>query len=251
MSMLSLQADELRTLATSLGVTGVCTGDLSKTITMLREAADTIESLRDRLQTSDGQSCYATQANYEHCKYSTDRGWRDTSRYSELFGTPERAVRTLFRFTPACRDCALRDECEVMDDCLLSDYDALLVCVALAPQRRGFELAFKLVYLPLKLCHVILSGSVTGFEQPFLGPVAWLLSHRRGYGLLWREHGFASRREFPVVVLHETPIADERDPFKSASPFDAVFGQSFAQQLGRSAFAHNLNSFSYGQLGEW
>ena len=48
------------------------------------------------------------------------------SNYERLFGTPERATRTLFRFTPTCRDCALRDECEGMDDCLLSDYDALL-----------------------------------------------------------------------------------------------------------------------------
>ena len=48
------------------------------------------------------------------------------TRYEKLFGTPERATRTLFRFTPTCRDCALRDECEGMDDCLLSDYDALL-----------------------------------------------------------------------------------------------------------------------------
>ena len=90
MSMLGEQIKELRESARQFE--GYQNGEISRT---LREAADTIESLRDRLQTSDGQSCYATQANYEHCKYSTDRGWRDTSRYAELFGTPERAARTI------------------------------------------------------------------------------------------------------------------------------------------------------------
>lgn len=129
MSMLSAQIKELREMAVSLGVNGVCTGDLSKLYVMLREAADTIESMRDRLQADSEQTCHATQANYEHCKYSTDRGWRDTSMYAELFGTPERAARTLsimqrceLGIIENCDDCDLHDACRVRD----GDYDALL-----------------------------------------------------------------------------------------------------------------------------
>lgn len=53
MSMLSLQVDGLREMAVKLGVNGVCTGDLSELCVMLREAADTIESMRDRLQAAE------------------------------------------------------------------------------------------------------------------------------------------------------------------------------------------------------
>ena len=51
------------------------------------------------------------------------------TRYSELFGTPERAARTLMGFGPlSCFRCALYDLCsEVLgEDCLLCDYDKLL-----------------------------------------------------------------------------------------------------------------------------
>ena len=68
MSMLSAQIKELRETAVSLGVNGVCTGDLSKLYVMLREAADTIESLSDKLQGVMG------------------------TRYCELFGTPEKVA---------------------------------------------------------------------------------------------------------------------------------------------------------------
>lgn len=94
----------------------------------MRKAADTIEGLRNRLQTSDGQSCYATQANYEHCKYSTDRGWRDVSRFAELFGTPERAARVIVTLNNCrvtdCIDCWARGACRYYG--CGDDYDALL-----------------------------------------------------------------------------------------------------------------------------
>lgn len=54
------------------------------------------------------------------------------NNYEKLFGTPERAARTLYYDkTPICAGCALLDECEKMPDeeqdtCLLGDYDALL-----------------------------------------------------------------------------------------------------------------------------
>lgn len=54
------------------------------------------------------------------------------SRWHELFGTPEKAARTLYYDKqPICAGCALLDECNKMPDeeqdtCLLMDYDALL-----------------------------------------------------------------------------------------------------------------------------
>lgn len=110
MSMLRSQADELRERADLLdGLAG-----MDNLVRMLREAADTIESLRDRLQEDGEQTCRATQANYEHCKYSTDRGWRDTSKYAELFGTPERAAKTVSAMCShgiwSCEGCPLFDE---------------------------------------------------------------------------------------------------------------------------------------------
>lgn len=61
------------------------------------------------------QPCYATQANYEHCKYSTNRGWCDDSNYDKLFGTPERAARTLVDISERANL-----------DGIGGDYDALL-----------------------------------------------------------------------------------------------------------------------------
>lgn len=51
------------------------------------------------------------------------------SRFDVLFGTPERAARTLAMFSPlACSYCALYSTCgdDQDKDCLLCDYDALL-----------------------------------------------------------------------------------------------------------------------------
>ena len=59
MSMLSMQADELRKMADKLGVNGVCTGDLSKLYVMLREAAETIEGLSDELNATLGDDATA------------------------------------------------------------------------------------------------------------------------------------------------------------------------------------------------
>ncbi|MBQ9000497.1 MAG: hypothetical protein IJ087_01435 [Eggerthellaceae bacterium] len=157
MSVLSVEckrlrdrADELRMLASGMDAPYIVPSTkLTMALAMqsaafeMREAADTIESLRDRLQESERhyrinlevmgemchpeivelmQECHATQANYEHCKYSTDRGWCDTSKYAELFGTPERAARTL---ADNCDDHNLCNGCPA--DCERHDcYDALL-----------------------------------------------------------------------------------------------------------------------------
>ena len=95
-----------------------------------REAADTIESLRDRLQESYGQ--VPEQGERE------DEGERESySRWHQLFGTPERAARmwidccNIIRYAdcPICHD-EIGKTCEIPGDCVWVDeehgYDALL-----------------------------------------------------------------------------------------------------------------------------
>ena len=52
------------------------------------------------------------------------------SNYEKLFGTPERAARTLHSGgTLVCRECLIREECAETPedgDCMIMDYDALL-----------------------------------------------------------------------------------------------------------------------------
>lgn len=51
----------------------------------------------------------------------------DKSRWFELFGTPERAARTLLESTSECRCCVIRDECGYdLDACVMYDHDKLL-----------------------------------------------------------------------------------------------------------------------------
>ena len=98
-----------------------------------------------RLHGSYGEPWYA---RCDHCEvssyyYKTEaqaiEAWSDRpertcerSRYAELFGTPERAARTLYYDKePTCAGCALMGECEKTPDeehdtCFLIDYDALL-----------------------------------------------------------------------------------------------------------------------------
>ena len=146
MSMLSLQADSLRKYAErlrQLANGAVNQGfparqDLYESAAEMREAADTIEGLRDRLQELQGVGV--------------------ESRYAELFGTPERAARTLKKliedgpflikedrdsFKPAkvcdlldelcggcgkCPSCVNAHETEysIKFECNGGDYDALL-----------------------------------------------------------------------------------------------------------------------------
>ena len=49
------------------------------------------------------------------------------TRWHDLFGTPERAARTLYVSTFECRCCVIRDECGYnLDKCVMNDRDALL-----------------------------------------------------------------------------------------------------------------------------
>ena len=120
MSVLSSQVDALREAAdeaSSLDYTELVNiGWMRNTLApMLREAADTIISMRDRLQELQGVG---------------------ESSYTRLFGTPERAARTLAnvcQFTHGGELCD-RCRCYLFDDCdgmlrLRSEqsiYDALL-----------------------------------------------------------------------------------------------------------------------------
>lgn len=93
MSMLSSQVDRLRLTADVISERGVSGGDLAIIEIRLREAADTITSLSEKLQGVMG------------------------TRYNELFGTPERAARTLHELCGGC--CGLPEQ-------VRGDYDALL-----------------------------------------------------------------------------------------------------------------------------
>ena len=175
MSVLSSQADELREAARQFD--GYQNGEISR---MLREAADTIESLRDRLQESCGQvpeqAKRGNSGEHESCGEACgdDRfeligkakaklleatniesrpeevamldsilfrcwqmGWLDKlrdddSRYSELFGTPERAAKTAWRLlmchiTTRCGECPMREGCNISTDADCDDGVAALL----------------------------------------------------------------------------------------------------------------------------
>ena len=120
MSMLDSQIKELREVAFSIqGSLGRCryrrkdVDEMQKISGMLFEAADTIENLRDRLQP------VPTELDYIE----------DKSQWHELFGTPERAARTIIKTcdeTTECEACPIfhADINALKTNC--SDYDALL-----------------------------------------------------------------------------------------------------------------------------
>lgn len=85
----------------------------------------------------DGSICYMVGAFYaepgaDFSKVCDRYRRRVVTNYETLFGTPEKAARTLYYDkTPICAGCALLDECdktpdEEHDTCFLLDYDALL-----------------------------------------------------------------------------------------------------------------------------
>ena len=121
MSMLTTQADELRKTAAAMEELGREIGKpygmsrgLIRTAQMMREAADTIESLRDRLHESYGQVPEQGER--------AETGERESySRWHQLFGTPERAMRTLELLHVEWSDwCAVFSECR---DCMFGRVD--------------------------------------------------------------------------------------------------------------------------------
>ena len=115
MSMLSKQVGELRMLAGD-GSMEFVAGPIRATV--LREAADTIERLRKQVA---------------ECQIAELKADYDTSRYSELFGTPERAAQTLIAVHGECEtskscypDCPFGAAPTCPRDCWSDDYDALL-----------------------------------------------------------------------------------------------------------------------------
>jgi hypothetical protein len=118
MSMLGMQADELRkTAGMAANLNDFERVSVpwmrNKLAPMLREAADTIISLRDRLQAVQGVG--------------------DETNYDKLFGTPERAARTMIAVHGECEtskscypDCPFGAAPTCPRDCWSDDYDALL-----------------------------------------------------------------------------------------------------------------------------
>ena len=111
MSMVSSQADELRTLANELDERE---RHMDAYVQAMREAADTIDALRKQIA---------------KCQIAELKADYDTSRYFELFGTPERAARTLQEFDPStrCLDCLFGNICGDEVGCIYElNNDALL-----------------------------------------------------------------------------------------------------------------------------
>lgn len=103
--------------------------DYTEISRMLRKAADELEQVIAATLGSE-QPCFATKTGYKRCKYSTNRGWCDDSRYTELFGTPEKVADMLSRAPVACSVCLLEDECIKMppdDACCLVDNKSTLL----------------------------------------------------------------------------------------------------------------------------
>jgi hypothetical protein len=120
MSISEWRCRELRRLADKLGNKEKISVPFVRVlvIPIMREAADTIECLRDRLQSVPAElDCI-----------------EDKSRWYELFGTPERAARTImgkqltYDLLTQCDDCPYQtDECyEPSGKCAMDEYNTLL-----------------------------------------------------------------------------------------------------------------------------
>ena len=135
MSMLSLQVNELRIMADKLRRVNPRNGagyvEAVETLYMsmgaMREAADTIENLQGEANHWKVEQVHA-YSNWEdaHSRVKELEADNDT-RWHQLFGTPERAARTLL---DACDNCG-QDECSGCQVYELTsggdlDYDALL-----------------------------------------------------------------------------------------------------------------------------
>lgn len=118
MSVLSLQADKLRKYAERLHQLAVNQGfparqDMYESAAEMCEAADTIESLRDRLQESYGQVPELGERGNDGERESCGSRWR------ELFGTPERAALTLGDYCfnmVSCTECGIGCEGKRFED---------------------------------------------------------------------------------------------------------------------------------------
>ena len=112
MSISDWRCRELRRIADKLGNEEEVSVPFVRmlVIPIMREAADTIESLRDRLQPIPAElDCI-----------------EDKSRWFQLFGTPERAARTLEDGKTLCGWCDTQRCAKRGGECSLFDYDALL-----------------------------------------------------------------------------------------------------------------------------
>lgn len=125
MSMLSIQVSKLRECANNMRRIVANNHHLEKreadwlfsADTELRDAADTIESLRDRLQN------LAFERGMNDALEALRRGECEDTRWYELFGTPERAARTVACIGACqrdgdCHDCLMRGcpSCPVFEE---------------------------------------------------------------------------------------------------------------------------------------
>jgi len=121
MSMLGKQIKELRWLADHLDETE---RGMDEYVRAMREAADTIDNLLGLIGYG-GELYVRDRTVLAELDYVEDK-----SRWHELFGTPERAARTLHHGgTLVCRECLIREECAKTpedNDCVVMRYDALL-----------------------------------------------------------------------------------------------------------------------------
>ena len=123
MSELGEQIKELREKADMLdGLEG-----MDNLVRMLREAADTIESLRDSLnEVADRWADAQVNAEVYARENMLLKAYEGT-RWHELFGTPERAARTLFEIKcgeKSCKGCPIAEPCAECD-VMLDDGEAL------------------------------------------------------------------------------------------------------------------------------
>lgn len=118
MSMLSSQCDGLREVAGRLE--GYQNGEISR---MLREAADTITSLWNSLTASEAA---LNKAAGNWAKADSQIRENQSMRWHELFGTPERAARTLEKGKTLCAWCDKQTCSTNGGECRIFDYDALL-----------------------------------------------------------------------------------------------------------------------------
>lgn len=117
---MSRQTDELREVADRLwehGKHGVNAVPLMLDASVImREAAKTIESLRKQIA---------------KCQIAELKADYDTSRYFELFGTPERAARTSWYMLMCkyvdCHECPIADGCDIATDIDCEDDEAALL----------------------------------------------------------------------------------------------------------------------------
>ena len=133
MSMLGEQIKELREKADMLdGLEG-----MDNLVRMLREAADTIENLRDSLnEVADKWASEKIKAE-DYARENMMLKANNGSRWFELFGTPERTARTLETIADSLFSSAWSDDNATLSDVMCALAGKCDECVAQGLPGRG------------------------------------------------------------------------------------------------------------------